>query len=481
MELRIPRKIILLAFLLFASFNSVCQTIVYTNDFSAAVESEWNATARKRSITPSGSNWFLGRFASEGVFLSLTNLPAHEYITIEYDLYIIDAWDGNGVSGNGPDVFYFKENGKQNLMVTSFSTHDLNNSEVRTQSYPGSYPYDQFHYGAGASKTNNLGYTNWAPRFGFTSFGSMVTNKFGYYWKPNSGVVSSLLFDTTYRIRHAFPNNSESIKLVFGCSSPENRIDDESWGLDNIVVGVLDTPSIKPPDIVQEPVGVTNSSGRPFAISVVSDGYRPLFYQWYKDGVNIPFATNASFRVVSSGSFLSGNYQVLVSNIGGSVTSSIASVEIVSSGTNVLRKASAKSETLDGLLNGVIITEKGYGYLIPPAVIIQGGGGVGATAIASVSNGQVTGFVITNPGSGYTSDPIVQIASPPFAPKLGVQFSKVLVQMSVVLGRKYQLESSTDLNTWTNTGPAFIAQDEDLVQEFDVNQVGRYFRINQVP
>jgi hypothetical protein len=214
---------------------------------------------------------------------------------------------------------------------------------------------------------------------------------------------------------------------------------------------------------------------------VVSDGYRPLFYQWYKDGVNIPFATNASFRVVSSGSFLSGNYQVLVSNIGGSVTSSIASVEIVSSGTNVLRKASAKSETLDGLLNGVIITEKGYGYLIPPAVIIQGGGGVGATAIASVSNGQVTGFVITNPGSGYTSDPIVQIASPPFAPKLGVQFSKVLVQMSVVLGRKYQLESSTDLNTWTNTGPAFIAQDEDLVQEFDVNQVGRYFRINQVP
>jgi hypothetical protein len=53
--------------------------------------------------------------------------------------------------------------------------------------------------------------------------------------------------------------------------------------------------------------------------------------------------------------------------------------------------------------------------------------------------------------------------------------------MSVVLGRKYQLEASTDLNSWTTTGPAFIAQDEELAQEFDVNQVGRYFRINQVP
>ena len=55
------------------------------------------------------------------------------------------------------------------------------------------------------------------------------------------------------------------------------------------------------------------------------------------------------------------------------------------------------------------------------------------------------------------------------------------MRMSVFLGRKYQLEASTDLNTWTSTGPAFIAQDEELVQEFDVNQVGRYFRINQVP
>jgi hypothetical protein len=96
-------------------------------------------------------------------------------------------------------------------------------------------------------------------------------------------------------------------------------------------------------------------------------------------------------------------------------------------------------------------------------------------------NGTVTAITIINSGSGYTSAPSIQIASPPFAPSLDIEVSKVLVRLKVVLGRKYQLEASTDLKTWTSTGPAFVAQAEELAQEFDVNQVGRYFRINQVP
>jgi hypothetical protein len=145
------------------------------------------------------------------------------------------------------------------------------------------------------------------------------------------------------------------------------------------------------------------------------------------------------------------------------------------------RKATSTAQTVNGFVVGTKITDGGFGYETPPAVLIVGGGGSGAVAVATVANGVVTAITITNPGSGYTSAPLIRIASPPFAPKLGIETSKVFVRMSVVLGRKYQLEASTDLNTWTSTGPAFIAQDEELVQEFDVNQVGRYFRINQVP
>jgi hypothetical protein len=145
------------------------------------------------------------------------------------------------------------------------------------------------------------------------------------------------------------------------------------------------------------------------------------------------------------------------------------------------RKATSTADIVNGFVVGAKITDGGFGYDTAPTVLLIGGGGSGATATATVVNGTVTAITIINSGSGYTSAPSIQIASPPFAPSLAIEVSKVSVRLKVVLGRKYQLEASTDLKTWTSTGPAFVAQAEELAQEFDVNQVGRYFRINQVP
>ena len=144
------------------------------------------------------------------------------------------------------------------------------------------------------------------------------------------------------------------------------------------------------------------------------------------------------------------------------------------------RKATSTADIVNGFVVGAKITDGGFGYDTAPTVLLIGGGGSGATATATVVNGMVTAITIINSGSGYTSAPSIQIASPPFAPSLAIEVSRVSVRLKVVLGRKYQLEASTDLKTWTSTGPAFVAQAEELAQEFDVNQVGRYFRINQV-
>ena len=144
------------------------------------------------------------------------------------------------------------------------------------------------------------------------------------------------------------------------------------------------------------------------------------------------------------------------------------------------RKATSTADIVNGFVVGAKIADGGFGYDTAPTVLLIGGGGSGATATATVVNGMVTAITIINSGSGYTSAPSIQIASPPFAPSLAIEVSRVSVRLKVVLGRKYQLEASTDLKTWTPTGPAFVAQAEELAQEFDVNQVGRYFRINQV-
>ena len=145
------------------------------------------------------------------------------------------------------------------------------------------------------------------------------------------------------------------------------------------------------------------------------------------------------------------------------------------------RKAIASADIVNGFVVGVKVSDVGIGYDAPPVVLIVGGGGTGATAVATVVKGVITGIKIVNPGSGYTSTPIVRIASPPFSPKLSIDVTRVRVSLEVVLGRKYQIESSTDLQVWLKAGDAFIAQDEVLQQDFDVDISGRYFRINQVP
>jgi hypothetical protein len=62
-----------------------------------------------------------------------------------------------------------------------------------------------------------------------------------------------------------------------------------------------------------------------------------------------------------------------------------------------------------GGIAGITAMAAGTGYTTPPTVALTGGGGTGATAVATVSGGRVTGFTVTNPGSGYTSAPVVAL------------------------------------------------------------------------
>ena len=123
----------------------------------------------------------------------------------------------------------------------------------------------------------------------------------------------------------------------------------------------------------------------------------------------------------------------------------------------------------------------GCGYTNVPSVVIDGGGGSNATATATMVNGIVTGLVITSSGSGYTNAPDIYIESPPFEPTVSIAVSKVKVTQRVRVNHNYVLEASTDLSSWTPTGPRFTAQAEIIVNEFDVDVVGRFFRIREVP
>ena len=82
------------------------------------------------------------------------------------------------------------------------------------------------------------------------------------------------------------------------------------------------------PAITDQPDNVTVSQGQPATFSVSATGTAPLSYQWRKSNVNIPGATSATLTITSAQSSDAGNYQVVVSNAAGSVTSGIATLTV---------------------------------------------------------------------------------------------------------------------------------------------------------
>jgi hypothetical protein len=144
-------------------------------------------------------------------------------------------------------------------------------------------------------------------------------------------------------------------------------------------------------------------------------------------------------------------------------------------------RATATAQLVNGVFVGATITDPGCGYTNTPPVVIQGGGGNGAAATAVVSNGIVVAIQVNNGGCCYTNAPTIEIGSPPFVPTVAIRVSRVIVTQNVVLGRRYVLESSSDLVSWTPTGPSFTATSETVESEFQVGLTGRFFRLREVP
>ena len=121
------------------------------------------------------------------------------------------------------------------------------------------------------------------------------------------------------------------------------------------------------------------------------------------------------------------------------------------------RTATATAEWAGKFVVGVDITDGGAGYTNTPVIRFIGGGGTGAQASVTVSNGVVVAIDITNPGSGYTNTPIVVI-DPPFIanPVLGIASISMLNFSNLLIGTNYQLQQFQS-TTWVNQSASFTA------------------------
>ena len=107
----------------------------------------------------------------------------------------------------------------------------------------------------------------------------------------------------------------------FGNIVPQNSVTDRGA---HEFVSVVGTP----PGISQHPQSVTVTNGNSANFGVTATGTAPLAYQWRKGGVPIggATATNLFFPAVSTND--AGGFDVVITNVTGSITSSVATLTI---------------------------------------------------------------------------------------------------------------------------------------------------------
>jgi hypothetical protein len=140
--------------------------------------------------------------------------------------------------------------------------------------------------------------------------------------------------------------------------------------------------------------------------------------------------------------------------------------------------AAATPIITNGFIVGANLTASGIDYTKPPAVTFNDSTGSGAVASAQIFNGAVTNIVINRTGSKYSPNTVINIAP------AGYLNAVIPTAGNLILGLDYQLEVSSDLNTWTNQGSAFTATNATMVypQCFavaDWNQL--FFRLYVIP
>ncbi len=129
-----------------------------------------------------------------------------------------------------------------------------------------------------------------------------------------------------------------------------------------------------PPTIAVQPAPLTVNLGGPAAFNVTAAGVGPFAYQWRNNGQPIPGATNSTLSIFpASGTNL--NYDVVVTNAGGAVTSSVApltrrspyKVSLWRMESQVLTPNTAGTPTFNGVLDAQ--TASGLGIVAVGGVV----------------------------------------------------------------------------------------------------------------
>lgn len=126
-----------------------------------------------------------------------------------------------------------------------------------------------------------------------------LTNNGGFAYTPNPGFSGTDAF--TYRANDGQSNSAPATVTLTVTAAPY---------------------------ITGQPNGQTVAVGTNVSFFVAASGTAPLSYQWRKGGTNLPGATVSALSLLNVQTNDAGNYQAVITNVVGAVTSAVASLTV---------------------------------------------------------------------------------------------------------------------------------------------------------
>jgi hypothetical protein len=237
------------------------------------------------------------------------------------------------------------------------------------------------------SRTNVVG-----TSAGFTVSASGTT-PFGYQWQFNGANIGGAT-GASLTIGNVQSSDAGNYSVVI------------TNVVGSVTSGVAVLTVLVPPAITAQPQNRTNVVGTSAGFSIAASGTVPLNYQWQFNGANISGATGISLTLNNVQASDAGNYSVVVTNTGGSITSAVAVLTVwvppsiasqPQSRTNVVGTSAALSVAANGTAPFAYQWQFNGGNL---------GGATGATfTIGNVQSSDAGTYavVVTNSAGSVTS------------------------------------------------------------------------------
>lgn len=240
------------------------------------------------------------------------------------------------------------------------------------------------------------------------------------------------------------------------------------------------------PAITTQPQPATVTVGDAVTFSVTATG-GTLTYRWLHDDLEIANATNATLTLGNVQLSNAGNYQVRVSNSGGTLLSSKALLT-VNPGAQPPTFTAVSPDTTAHEGDTLVLTAAATATGGAPSIawLFQGNPIEGATGpslqLLKVTAGQAGTYraVATANGLSTTSAPVqVTVIGAPRIQGSSTDGTRFTITFQAINGRRYRLESATDptATNWTTRAQATANGSAGLLDDANLDDATRFYRL----